>query len=161
MSHDHSARPVPKVVLWAALGLMLFSLTLAAVAQWTGYGKIRVPEGPIVAETLVRFEDLGPGGLRMVNHHSGAALAVLASGQDGFVRGVLRSMNRTRRLDRLPQDAPFSLIRYQDGRTALKDPSTEEALHLIGFGIDNLATIDALAAAASSVSVEAPEEGRP
>lgn len=158
MSHEHPDKPVPKAILWAALGLMLSSLIFAAVAQWTGYGKARLPDSPIVAKTSVRFEDLGPEGLKMVAHPAGNTLAHLKSGEDGFVRGVLRSLNRIRKLDKQPRDSPFLLIRYQDGRTGLADPNTGESLHLIGYGKTNFQTFHTLASAAENQLSETKKE---
>ena len=85
----------------------------------------------------------------MVDVGSGRSITRVEPGRDGFVRGVLRTLNRIRKLDGLPQDAPFVLRRFTDGRLSLTDPSTGEEIQLVGFGLDNFNAFDELASAAS------------
>lgn len=149
MSHDHEMRPIPKGILYAAGGLVVASLGLATLAQTTGFGKMTVPKAEALSRAEVRFEDHGEDGVAVLDARSGHLVATLESGGDGFVRGVLRSLNRQRRLDQLSTGAPFVLTRWADGRLSLADPTTGEEVQLVGFGEDNFAAFDALAEAAS------------
>ncbi len=58
-------------------------------------------------------------------------------GEQGFLRGILRGLNRTRRGRDIPRDAPFHLAAYTDGRLVLDDPATGVRLDLAAFGHTN------------------------
>jgi putative photosynthetic complex assembly protein len=66
-------------------------------------------------------------------------VATIAPETNGFVRGVLRGMFRTRKLESLGHDARFRLAREADGRLTLQDPQTGRQVELDSFGPTNSA----------------------
>jgi putative photosynthetic complex assembly protein len=66
-----------------------------------------------------------------------AAPIAVATGQNGFLRGVLRGFARTRRADGIGAEAPFRLTAWADGRLTLSDPSTGRRADLEAFGPTN------------------------
>lgn len=147
--HDHDDIKVPKPILYAAGAMMLATLFLAGLAQTTGIGKMRVPEAKPIHRAEVRFETRGPGELVMLDGSGENVITEVAPGEQGFVGGVLRSLERSRKLDGLPADGPYVLTRWEDGRLSLADPSTGEEIQLIGFGDVNLASFARLQATAA------------
>jgi len=71
---------------------------------------------------------------------TGAPLEVLSIEKAGFVSGVLRGFARARSLTDTPDDVPFRLIRYTDGRFVLEDTGTGERVALDVFGPTNAET---------------------
>ena len=61
------------------------------------------------------------------------------TGEQGFLRGVLRSLMRERRRSGLDLRAPLALLARPDGRLTLSDPSTGQRIDLESFGPSNLA----------------------
>lgn len=145
----HDGKEFPKGVLYAAGALVLFSLTVAFVGRATGIGTQSLPVADAVQVFEVRFVDHGAEGLEMRSARSGELLSVLRTGEDGFIRGLLRSMNRTRKLEGQAQDAPFQFTRWSDGRVSVHDPSTDDTIQVMGFGATHSHTIQRLMASAA------------
>lgn len=152
----HTSHPdeikFPTGILYAAGGLILASMVLTLVARVTGVGTVQVPESSAVQTEEVRFEDLGARGIKVIDSQTGTLLAHTAPGEDGFVRGVLRGMNRTRKLEGIGPEAPFQMVRWSDGRLSLFDTATQRSVELQGFGATNLAAFAKLFAAAEQQS---------
>lgn len=144
MSAPHTAQSLPRGVLLASGALILVSIAFAALSSSTGVGRVEVPPSTPVSQFEVRFEDEMQAGLVVYTSERKTPLARVEPGRDGFVRGVLRSLNRTRKLEGLPGDAPFIMTRWEDGRLSLSDPSTNISVELQGFGIDNFRAFDRL-----------------
>jgi len=127
----------------AALGIGAgLAAVLVAVAgvRLTGHG----PQPDDAAATgvrVLRFEDTPEGGILVIDHASGASLDVM-TGEQGFLRGVLRSLMRERRRSGLDLRAPLQLISRADGRLTLVDPSTGGRIDLESFGHSNVAVFE-------------------
>ena len=65
-------------------------------------------------------------------------------GEQGFIRGILRSMARQRRGEGLSAAQPFHLVAWADGRITLDDPATGERIELEAFGPTNAAVFATL-----------------
>ncbi len=158
MSDPHDGKQFPVGVLYAAAALIALTLILTLVGRLTGLGTVGVPEAAVAHQVEVQFIDEGAEGLVMASVSTGLPLARVAPGDDGFVRGVLRGMNRTRMLERIDQSKPFLLTEWADGRITLLDESTNRQIDLLGFGATNFEAFARLVAAS-----RAPEttEGRP
>ena len=137
--------PIPPRVLAAAGALLAVSLVLTAVSRYTGIGRLETPKASAVRTIDVRFSDTSEGGI-IVTHADGRTLATLAAGTNGFIRGVVRSLVRVRRLDRVKVDPPFRLTQWSDHRLTIDDPATGESVELTGFGRDNRAAFARLLA---------------
>ena len=80
----------------------------------------------------LRFQDQGTA-IRVVDADSGRELALL-EGEQGFARGVLRTLARERRMRALDAQRPFELQGGRDGALVLADPATGARIHLDSFG---------------------------
>jgi putative photosynthetic complex assembly protein len=133
-----SAQSFPRAPLLGAAALVCISLIAATVGSLTGIGA-RAPVSTPVSERLLRFLD-GPDGSVLVYDANAAAKPItVATGQNGFLRGVLRGFARTRKADGVGDEAPFLLTAWADGRLTLQDPSTGRHADLEAFGPTNVA----------------------
>jgi putative photosynthetic complex assembly protein len=123
--------------LFAAAGLISFALAAAIVGRVTGMGDSVTTGKPVVARDLI-FADRGDGAVEITNADDHHLLSVM-TGQNGFLRGTLRGMARTRRSDDVGSAAPFRLTAWSDGRLTLDDPATGRHIELEAFGPDNVA----------------------
>ena len=138
--HDHAHEPpIPRLLLRAVMGLVLFSVVAVLVGRATERGLV-MTRPSIAAEEIGLTFNAQPGGDMIVRDaDSGATVAVLAADGDGFIRGVLRGLERGRALNRADSDPVYVLTRWADGRLSITDPETGERFDLNGFGTDNLA----------------------
>jgi len=134
---------VPKEALIAAGLLVSFTIAAVAifrVAGWEPAAQIPEVERPVLTKQL-HFEDspegsvivreVGEGGPKRVVH-------VIESGEGGFVRGVLRSLARSRRASGVGREHPFLLKLQPNGNVLLEDPQTDQRIDLQAFGPTNL-----------------------
>ena len=130
------AEDMPRGPLIAAAGLVVISLLAVGVARFGGYEPVRAAPAPVVESHDLHFVDR-PGGSVDV-FENGTQVAVLPSGYDGFVRVVLRSFTRDRKLRGLGREEPFRISRHADGRLSIEDRATFRTVDLAGFGADNI-----------------------
>lgn len=152
MAEEHSHQiHVPKGALIAA-GLLIL-LTISAVAAFRIAGlnpaaQTPVPERPVEVREL-RFEDSEDGEVIVYEITEGApdrVVHVVQPGEGGFIRGVLRSMARSRRASDIGPEHPFLLIAEANGTLLLEDPQTGERVWLPAFGPTNIAAFRAMLA---------------
>lgn len=143
MSEKHTHQiVVPRSVLIAA-GILITS-TMLAVALYRVSGsapvaQVPVPQAP-VDDRALRFEDRPDGAVFIYEIGEDGAeqvIHVLESGSDGFVRGVLRSLTRSRRAAGIGPEQPFLLSLQSDGQLVLEDPATGQRIDLRAFGPTN------------------------
>lgn len=137
MGDPHRNRPFPKGVLYASGALILFTLALTYVGKTTGIGTVDDPATGAIQTLRLRFEDQ-PNGDVVARSVDGEILGVFPSGDDGFVRGLLRGLNRDRKLEDVDRDLPFELTLWSGGRLSLTDPSTGRSVELNAFGRTNV-----------------------
>lgn len=97
---------------------------------------------PIVSKSL-KFEDQYDGAVRVIDARSNQIIEVI-EGEAGFVRGVLRTISRERRMRGIGSEQPILLNGYQDGRIILKDPLTNTSIELMSFGRTNAQAFQSL-----------------
>lgn len=119
----------PMLLLAAAA---VSSLLLVAAARWNGAPAPQF-DSPVTHGRALQFEDTANGAVLVRDAATGVQVA-LFEGEQGFVRGVLRSMARTRRLQSADIHAPLLLQNHADGSLSLFDASTGERIHLESFG---------------------------
>jgi putative photosynthetic complex assembly protein len=69
--------------------------------------------------------------------HSGAMVASLAPGTNGFVRSVMRGLVHERTRRGLGAAPPFRISQWPNGRLALEDTATSRLIDLDAFGDTN------------------------
>ncbi|MEJ1159236.1 photosynthetic complex assembly protein PuhC [Prosthecomicrobium sp. N25] len=129
-------KPVPTAAVLGALVLVAGAVAVAALGHYGGIGRTVMPEAAAVAVKDLRFEDRG-GAVAVLDADTGAEVAQLAPGTNGFIRGVLRGLARERRMSGTGREPPFQLVRRADGRLTLVDPTTGRRIELDAFGPTN------------------------
>lgn len=144
MSNDHDHQIyVPREALIAA-GLLI-ALTIVTVAVFRVAGleptaQIPVAEQAVAAKQL-HFEDGSEGRVIVREVIDGAPdriVHVIESGDGGFIRGVLRSLTRSRRASGIGREHPFLLKLQPNGTLLLEDPKTDQRIDLQAFGPTNI-----------------------
>jgi putative photosynthetic complex assembly protein len=135
-SHDPR---IPRPVLYAAGAMIAVSLTLAAVARPRLVAEQARPRPQPLETMTLSFEDQADGSVAVIDAATGKPFTSIPPESNGFVRGVLRGMNRERKLESLGKDARFQLSREQNGRLFIEDQQTHVRIDLTAFGPDNAA----------------------
>lgn len=131
---------IPRPLLLSIGGLVLLTLAGVTAMRLAGVEPSAMPPAEALAEarTRVLLEEDPGGGVTVRDPATGAVVTRLEAGKDGFVRGMLRVLARTRMQHRADPAAPVELVRWPGGHLALLDPETGWRAELIGFGADNL-----------------------
>ena len=142
----HIRRVSDRLMALIALGL-LFVVAAVLLARTTD--NIIVADAPIGALVQARtllFSDGADGEVVISDAASSAIVRTLTAGEGSFIRGVVRSLVRTRHQQGLFAQTGFHLNLYEDGRLQLIDPLTEQVIDLVAFGPTNMAEFAALLA---------------
>ena len=142
--------PFPKGALYGAAGLIAFALVAAFAGRATGIGAVHAERGTAVETRDLRFEDRADGAVLVREAASGRVVDVLAPNTNFFVRGTLRGLVRTRKLEHIGAEPPFRLTRLADGRVSIEDPATQRRIDLGAFGRSNAAAFSAIMDAAGA-----------
>ncbi len=135
---DHE--PFPKGALFAAGSLIALSLIAAAVGR---YQNLNPPIDSIVSAPVpstvlkLRFVDLADGSVIVRNATTGATLDVILTGEDAFIRAVMRGFVRDRKSRKIGDEVPFNLSLYPNKRLTMSDPTTGKEIDLRAFGPTN------------------------
>ena len=138
-THIHEQR-VPKGALFGAGALLLVTLALAAHARVTNASDAARTEAQapaVVQHAELRFEDRPDGSVAVLDASTGREVHVVPPAEGGFVRGVMRGMFRTRKLESIPADGLFRLTLYADEAFVLEDPQSGRRVDLRSFGPTN------------------------
>jgi putative photosynthetic complex assembly protein len=114
-------------------------ITVALVGAVAGriVGPTSEPEhGQAIAARDLRFEDRADGAVLIYDGRATTPFEVV-QGENGFLRGTLRGLARTRRSEGLDSSQPFHLAAWSDGRLTLDDPATGRHIELEAFGHTN------------------------
>jgi putative photosynthetic complex assembly protein len=127
--------------LLRAMGVLVaLSLALVTFARLTDRPLEAMPvDGKIIQERVIHiFADMS-GAARILDEN-GSVIADLPPTEGGFVAGVWRAVVFERHKVGVDPGAPVRLMRFADGRLALRDEIGGGRYELIGFGNDNAAT---------------------
>lgn len=125
----------PRLPLLAAGGVLGLTLLTVALLRINGIEFSQVPADAVALETReLRFVDDAAGAVLVHRVPDDRVIQVLEPGTNSFIRGVLRSINRERRLRNIDIYEPYQLTRWDDGRLSLHDPATGELVDLGAFG---------------------------
>lgn len=136
---DEDRELVPRVLLRAVGLLVASALAIATFARVTGMEPAAMPpQSEIVQQrALVIYGDMA--GAARVFDTEGTLITDLDPTQGGFISGVWRALARVRTTYDVDIHAPLQLLRFADGRLALRDDLTGWRAELQGFGRDNRA----------------------
>ena len=134
----------PRAVLAVAI-LIGFSFAVITIARVTHVSPTPIAFAPVAETTMLRFVDRADGAVVALREDDGTVQAVVDPETGGFVRGVLRSLVRSRsQLGLGPEAGGFALNRLADGHITLSDPATGEHVDLGAFGPTNQAAFAAI-----------------
>ncbi len=136
-NHIHTQK-VPRAFLLGAALLIAGTVSLAASARASRLAEPAVVQAP--RESIeIRFEDRQDGTLAVLAANDGRQISAVAPGTNGFIRGVVRGMFRSRKLEAIGRESTFVLMREAEGRLTLTDPTTNRRVDLDSFGPTNSA----------------------
>jgi putative photosynthetic complex assembly protein len=131
------APSLPRAVLIAAAGLIVFATAAALGARLAGIGASRLEVPPMIEDRLLVFTDGPDGRIEVRDAGSRAVLGSIEAGQYGFVKVVLRGFARDRALHEVGAEHPFKLGRTAEGQMLIQDTATGRVLVLGAFGAGN------------------------
>lgn len=126
--------------LLRAMGLLVaLSLAIVTYARVTDRPLEAMPvDGEIIDERLIHISADMTGAAQILDAN-GALIADLPSTKGGFIAGVWRAVTYERHKIGVDPDAPVRLMRFEDGRLALRDEVGGGRYELVGFGPENAA----------------------
>lgn len=134
---EQAVRSFPRYPLYGGLALVLMAMLAAGVGRLTGAAAPQ-PTTTALAVRDFSVQDRPDGAVVLLDARDGHEISV-ATGENGFLRGTLRTMARVRRMDGLGSAGAFRLTSWADGRLTLDDLASGQRIDLEAFGSDNLA----------------------
>ena len=92
---------------------------------------------PPVSSADLLFIDNPFGRIDVIDAQTQSTLAVYESGEGSFLRGIVRSLVRERRVRDLDPGGAFNLALLENGSLVISDPNTGYWMALEAFGVDN------------------------
>jgi putative photosynthetic complex assembly protein len=144
----HAERPIPKPVV-AGIGAIVaatFALTgsvaLGLLSRPRPASEVRAEQGvAVLAQRTLVFTDRADGALVVSEPGLETPVSVVApNSNQGFIRGVVRSMSRERHMRGVGPETPYLLQLWADGRLSMRDLGTGRTVELDSFGPDNRET---------------------
>jgi putative photosynthetic complex assembly protein len=122
---------------WIFVGFLSSVLLVVALLRTQG---MMTPQddAPVSWQRSLRFEDRPNGDVAVMDAKSQTEITRF-QGEQGFVRGTLRTLSRERMRRGIGPAAPFELVAHTDGRLTLLDPVTGARIDLESFGPVNMA----------------------
>ena len=145
-------QPFPKGALIAMAVIVGFSVVSVSVVRLARTAAPppppvtveTAPEGAVRETIALRFQDEADRSVSVIDARTGARIDTLTHGGDGFVRGALRALTRSRLAAGIGQTEPFRLVRYTDGRLVLHDDATKQQVTITSFGPTQIESFDNL-----------------
>jgi putative photosynthetic complex assembly protein len=123
---------------WIFVGFL--SSVVLVVSLLRGQGmEIPQDQSPVSWQRTLRFEDRPNGDVAVMEGQTTVEITRF-SGEQGFVRGILRTLSRERMRRGIGSGPSFELIGHTDGRLTLLDPATGQRINLESFGPTNMAS---------------------
>lgn len=124
--------PLKAALICFFISMMGFSIT----KYFSGVNDIQYDSQPEMIKIL-KFQDHKDGSVIVIDAISNEVIDIV-QGEAGFIRGVLRTVTRERKMRGIGDDMPMQLAAYTDGRLILNDPSTKTKIELKSFGSSNV-----------------------
>jgi putative photosynthetic complex assembly protein len=134
----------PRLPLLGGIALVFVAMGSVAVARLSGVSPhINIRTEAPIATRMLQFEDRKDGSVGIIDAASKTDIAVAAPGTNGFLRGTLRGLMRSRKTREVSYREPFRLERYANGQMVLVDIIADHAISLNAFGPTNVAVFAA------------------
>jgi putative photosynthetic complex assembly protein len=140
---EHTMR-VPKPALYMAGFLVFTTFALAISARFFDIGADRERPTTVLIERSLYFKDAPDQGILVIDASTNEQAVHLPPNSNGFLRGALRALTRSRRAAGVGDQQPFRLVRYTDGRLVLHDPATTQHITITSFGPTQIESFDNL-----------------
>ncbi len=121
---------------WIFVGFLSSVLLVVALLRNQGVMSPQ-DDAPVSWQRTLRFEDRPNGDVAVLEAQSQMELTRF-QGEQGFVRGTLRTLSRERMRRGIGSGPAFELIGHTDGRLTLLDPATGARIDLESFGPTNM-----------------------
>jgi putative photosynthetic complex assembly protein len=118
--------------------LALAMLTLSVVGLQRLIGGPATEADPVTWQRALHFEDRPNGDVAVLDAQDRQEVARF-QGEQGFLRGALRTLARERLRRGMGPSEPFLLSGHSNGRLTLSDPATGTRIALESFGPSNVA----------------------
>ncbi len=140
---------------WIFVGFLCSVLLVVGVLRNQG---MMTPQddAPVSWKRSLRFEDRPNGDVAVVDPDSQLEVTRF-QGEQGFVRGTLRTLSRERMRRGIGSGPAFELIGHTDGRLTLLDPATGARIDLESFGPTNMSAFAQLQTLTSSTQKASQE----
>ncbi len=143
----------PRLPLFGAIALICVAMGTVAAARLSGTSaRMMIHDDAPVASRMLRFEDRKDGSVGVLDATTAQDIAVAAPGTNGFLRGTMRGLMRTRKLGEINATEPFRLELYADGQLVLTDTIVQKPIALNAFGPSNAAVFAAFLPTPKGVS---------
>ncbi|MDM7941629.1 MAG: photosynthetic complex assembly protein PuhC [Hydrogenophaga sp.] len=146
MSTQHHPSPLGSDTPWPiwVLGLLLLAVLAGVTLQMKLHGAAAPqPTEAVQWERSLSFVGQSNGDIAVLDAATRQEVARF-QGEQGFLRGSLRALNRERKRSGMNPDLPFKLTGHVDGRITLLDTATGQRLSLESFGPTNSAVFSQL-----------------
>lgn len=125
--------------------LIAFTFVMMITQKLTGAEPFRnIEEGAPIATRVLQFQFREADHLAVLDAADNATLRVYSPTEGGFIRGLLRGLNRNRVRHRATLEQPFKLGLWDNGHLVLEDPVSDKRILLNAFGPTNKAAFQAL-----------------
>jgi putative photosynthetic complex assembly protein len=146
MSHAHPNHD-PTIPRGALIGAALLLTSVIAMTGAVRMGWLPQSANPVAEraaaqvapaqERMLLFADRADGAVVVSDAVSGAEVKIIGYGKGGFFRATMRRLAKARAARGKGAEAPFRLVRWENGALSLIDPETGQQAELIGFGNDH------------------------
>lgn len=134
----------PKMPLVGVAALVVITIASVAVQRLTSLPAASpVALLPVIETRLLTFEDSNDGRVIIRDAQDHSIIAIAEPGTNGFLRGTLRGLMRTRLRESIDLLAPFRLSKLSNGALILADETDYVTLELDAFGHTNADTFRA------------------
>ncbi len=140
---------------WIFVGFLCSVLLVVGVLRNQGM-VAQQDDAPVSWKRSLRFEDRPNGDVAVVDPSSQLEVTRF-QGEQGFVRGTLRTLTRERMRRGIGSGPAFELIGHTDGRLTLLDPATDVRIDLESFGPTNMSSFAQLQTFTSSTQKASQE----
>ena len=96
-----------------------------------------IDRGVVQVSRNLFFQDASGGRVIVKDANDESTVAVITTGEDGFMRSVMRGLARQRLSSGHDDSVPFELTSWESGYLSLNDPVTGRYIELTAFGVDN------------------------
>ena len=135
--HNHHDQAVPRGILFAAGGLVLFVIVISGAGRYSDTIHRSASEHHAVEVRALHFVDESDGSVVVIEDGRSDVVDALPPGSNGFMRGILRSLVRERNQAGIGAEAPFHLVLWENGSMSIEDRATGRRVMLDAFGHTN------------------------